>query len=106
MTEVIFTALTLQQLEAFLDKRLDLAFQRNVGKSSASQDNVPGQAAPPHVSKKEAARLLSCSQSSISNYARAGQLRRFYLGKSVRFERREVLGMAQAHTNTRQQRAA
>ena len=70
------------------------------------QDSVPGQAAPPHVSKKEAARLLSCSTSSIANFARAGKLKRFYVGKSVRFERREVLGLAQSHTNSRASRAA
>ena len=67
---------------------------------------APNEAAPNHVTKREAARLLSCSQSSISNFARAGKLRRFYVGKSVRFERREVLGLAKAHTNGRANRAA
>lgn len=46
------------------------------------------------LTKAEAAALLSCSRSTIDNAARAGRLRRHYIGKSVRFTRGEVLALA------------
>ncbi len=102
MERVLLTSLTPDEFRQIIVESVRHCLKTE----SPIQDNVPGQAAPPHVSKKEAARLLSCSQSSIANFARAGKLKRFYVGKSVRFDRREVLGLAQAHTNLRQQRAA
>lgn len=47
------------------------------------------------LTKREAARLLSCSTSTIDNYARAGKLTRNYLGKTVRFRREEVLKLTE-----------
>lgn len=46
------------------------------------------------ISKKEAARLLGCSQSTIDNYRRAGVLEAVKLGKAVRFRRGDVLAVA------------
>jgi excisionase family DNA binding protein len=43
------------------------------------------------LTKKEAAIFLKCSTSTIDNYARSGILTRFYLGRSVRFKRKELL---------------
>lgn len=43
------------------------------------------------LTKKEAAQLLKCSTSTVDNYARSGILTRFYLGRSVRFKRKELL---------------
>lgn len=62
-------------------------------------DPVPEQAATPYVSKREAARLISVCQSTIDNAARAGKLKRHYVGKAVRFDRGEVLALAKSHTN-------
>lgn len=51
------------------------------------------------LKKKDAARLLSCSASTIDNMARAGRLTRHYVGKkSVRFDRGEVLKIAESTT--------
>lgn len=47
------------------------------------------------ISKKEAARLLGCSQSTIDNYRRAGVLEAVKLGKAVRFRRGDVLAVVQ-----------
>ena len=47
------------------------------------------------ISKKEAAELLSCSQSTIDNYRRAGVLEALKLGKAVRFRRGDVLAVAE-----------
>jgi len=46
------------------------------------------------INKKEAARLLGCSQSTIDNYRRAGVLEAVKLGKAVRFRRGDVLAVA------------
>jgi len=67
----------------------------------AHREPVPDEAAPLYVSKKEAARLISVCPSTIDNAARAGRLRRHYVGKSVRFERSQVLGLAKGHTGTK-----
>lgn len=48
------------------------------------------------LKKKDAARLLSCSTSTIDNLARAGKLTRRYVGKkAVRFDREQVLSLAE-----------
>lgn len=51
------------------------------------------------LKKKDAARVLSCSTSTIDNMARAGRLTRHYVGKkSVRFDRAQVLSIAEQTT--------
>lgn len=62
----------------------------------------PGEAGSAFVSKRQAARLLSCSTGTIDNHARAGSLTRHYVGKAVRFDRQEVLSLAKRHTSTKQ----
>lgn len=47
------------------------------------------------INKKEAARLLSCSTSTIDNYRREGKLKRYKVGSGVRFKRLEVLGLVE-----------
>ena len=63
------------------------------------RNTIPDEAAPSYVSKREAARLISVCASTIDNAARAGRLKRHYVGKSVRFERSQVLALAKSHTN-------
>lgn len=46
------------------------------------------------ISKTAAAKLLGCSTGTIDNYARSGDLKRFYVGRSVRFYRDQVISMA------------
>jgi len=48
------------------------------------------------LKKKEAAKLLSCSTSTIDNLARRKKLTRHYVGqRAVRFDREQVLSMAE-----------
>lgn len=48
------------------------------------------------IKKRDAARLLSCSTSTIDNLCRSGKLTRHYVGKkAVRFDREQVLSMAE-----------
>ena len=93
--------ISLDVLAAFIDARLDAAFERNAHKLGAIQDNVPGQAASPFVTKREAAGVLRCSPGTVSNLARAGKLKRLYVGKSLRFSRSEVLNLARATQNSK-----
>ncbi len=102
MTQILFTALTKQELEAMLDSRFILALQRLTSQLPFKQDEPPGEAEQqPFVSKKQAARLLSCSPSTIDNHARAGHLTRHYVGKAVRFDRQQVLALARRNTSTK-----
>lgn len=61
--------------------------------------NTPAPTPPPApteddlLTKRQAAALLRCSTSTIGNFARAGKLQRFYLGRVVRFKRGEVLNL-------------
>lgn len=48
------------------------------------------------LTKKEAARLLACSPSTIDSYRRAGVLKATMIGRAVRFTRGEVLGFIAA----------
>jgi hypothetical protein len=94
--------ITPEELETIFDARLRVALKDFAAQNTRPQENAPGQAAPPYVSKKEAGRLLGVCASSVDNAARAGKLKRHYVGKSVRFDRLEVLALAKAHTNHKQ----
>ena len=102
-----FVITTPEELSALLDERIRIAFKHYAPNSIQRQpDNVPGQAATPYVSKREAARLISVCPSTIDNAARAGKLKRFYVGKAVRFDRGEVLALAKSHTNHKQKNSS
>ena len=92
-----------EELESIVDARLKVFLERFAAQTKQRQpDDVPGQAGANYVSKREAARLISVCPSTIDNNARAGKLKRHYVGKSVRFDRGEVLALAKSHTNRRQ----
>lgn len=89
------------ELEAIIDARLRIILKGFFENNQGLPDNVPGQAASPYVTKKEAAGVLRCSPGTVSNLARAGKLKRLYVGKSLRFSRSEVLNLARATQNTK-----
>ena len=92
--------ITAEELETIFDARLKVALEKYAPHAAAHQDIVPGQAAPPYVNKREAARLIGVCVSTIDNAARAGKIKRHYVGeKAVRFERVQVLALAKSHTN-------
>lgn len=94
----------LHALEAFIDHRLDAAFERNATRLTAPDlDNEPGEASPAYISKKAAARLLGCSVSSIDNWRRAGHLPVHKLPgqKAVRFLKSDVLSLAEQTAKNR-----
>ncbi len=103
MERVIFTALTKQDLEALVIDCVQACLKRHYATQHTTQrDEPPGQAGEAYVNKRQAARLLSCSVSTIDNFARAKQLTRHYIGKAVRFDRQEVLSLARRHSSTKQ----
>ncbi len=95
--------ITAEELETIFDARLKAALQHYAPQPKPHQPDVePGEAGQTYVSKRQAARLLDCSPSTVDNNARRGLLRRHYIGKSVRFLRSEVLGLAKANTYHKQ----
>jgi len=83
-----------------IDSRLRIIEDMLIEMKQSAQSQPQPEPTPPDdperlVSKKEAARLLNCSPSTIDNAARAGKLQRHYLGKTVRFLRKEVLALAE-----------
>ena len=102
MENVVFTQLSIPEFRRLIQQELEQFHKANKAQQLANPDSVPGQAAPPFVSKKEAARLLGVCVSSVDNAARAGKLKRSYFGKTVRFDRTEVLALARPHTNHKQ----
>ena len=94
--------ITAEELETIFDARLKAALERYTPQPKQRQpDETPGEAGQAFVSKKQAARLLSCSPSTIDNHARAGHLTRHYIGKAVRFDRQQVLALARRNTSTK-----
>lgn len=98
MTDIVVTTFSKQDLEHIFDERLRVALERYGVKSPTAQ---PADA-PPYVSKREAARLIGVCSSTIDNAARAGKIKRRYVGKSVRFEREQVLALAKPNTGHKQ----
>lgn len=99
MEKVVFTALTKQDLEALVIDCVQVCLKRHAAQRPEKWDATPEQAGEVFVSKKQAARLLDCSQSTIDNFARSGRLTRSYVGKAVRFDRQQVLSLAQNPAN-------
>jgi len=106
MENVVFTQLSIPEFRRLIQQELEQFHKANKAQQLANPDSVPGQAATPYVSKREAARLISVCQSSIDNAARAGKLKRHYVGKSVRFDRAEVLALARSHTSHKQKHSS
>lgn len=84
-----------------IDSRLriieEMLFEIKQTTQKQPQPAPPSQPEDPErlISKKEAARLLSCSQSTIDNYRRAGVLQAVKLGKAVRFKCGDVLAVVE-----------
>ena len=104
MEQVVFTALSKQDLEALVIDCVQVCLKRHAAQQPAKRDDTTGEAAPVYISKREAAHLIGVCSSTIDNAARAGKIRRHYVGKSVRFLRTEVLALAKTNTNHKQAR--
>lgn len=102
MENVVFTQLSIRELRSLFREELEQFHKENLAKVATRQEEPPGQAGDAYINKRQAARLLSCSTSTIDNYARAGALTRHYIGKAVRFDRQEVLALARKHSTTKQ----
>lgn len=105
MKDLVLTTLTRDELQALVIDSVKVCLKHYAPQPKPRQpDDEPGEAIPPYVSKREAARLISVCQSSIDGYARKGLLKRRYAGKKVLFERSEVLALIKTSTNHKQTR--
>lgn len=103
MENIVFTQLSIPEFRKIIQQELEQFHKSHAAQTPACRNDTPAEAGQAFVSKKQAARLLSCSPSTIDNHARAGRLARHYVGgKSVRFDRQQVLSLAQKHTNHKQ----
>ena len=90
LSKVDLQILVIDALNTVLDMRQDSKQKP----PTAAPEPTPGQL----LTKKEAAKLLACSPSTIDNAARAGKLPRHYIGKSVRFQKEDVQNLPMQKT--------
>ena len=103
MENVVFTQLSIPEFRKLIQQELQDFHKAQATQIQTRRDEAPAQAGEAFITKKQAAGLLSCSPSTIDNHARSGKLTRHYVGaKSVRFDRQQVLALAQKHTNHKQ----
>lgn len=103
MENVVFTQLSIPEFRRLIQQELQEFHKAQTAQAHTRPEDEPIEAGQAFVSKKQAARLLSCCPTTIDNHARSGNLTRHYVGqKSVRFDRKQVLALAQKHTNHKQ----
>lgn len=91
MQTTVITSLSYEELQTLISETLRKELREIA--PPPRHEETPGEAGS-LISKKSAARLLACSAGTIDNAARAGRLKRHYVGRSVRFDRAEVLALA------------
>lgn len=101
MIETTFTVLSKIELENLLFDTAKAAVKAALKEAQPAREEPPspGPGEPTFLTKRQAARKLGCSTSTIDNAARAGKLTRHYLGKTVRFKLEEVLALAKPAEN-------
>jgi excisionase family DNA binding protein len=88
--EVVLISMPINQLENLIIDSVNACLKiANRAKEPERKQYDPDQL----LRKSDAAKLLNCSHSTIDNYARAGVLKRHYVGRAVRFKRSDVLGI-------------
>jgi len=97
MERMLITTLTPDEVRQMMYESAIQAVRFCLKTEPPISENVPNEAAAPFVSKREAGRLLGVCTSSVDNAARRGDLTRCYVGKSVRFDRAQVLALARSH---------
>lgn len=96
MQDIIVTTLSPNEFRAIIIECIEACIKRH-SLSLPTAKETKTDSASVFISKKQAAALLSCCASTIDNYARAKILTRYYVGKSVRFDRKQVLSLAKKH---------
>lgn len=92
--ELVVIELTRQEFESTLDAFLEKALRRLALEKPAQNTEEAADGNVLFINKREAAKILSVCVSTIDNHANAGHLTRYNVGKSVRFDRKQVLELA------------
>lgn len=82
------------ELRALIDEAVSQAI---AGQPAPEQPDT----LPDWLTRRQAAEYLGCSLGSIDNYARAGILRKQYLGSLPRFAKEDVRRAVEAITNAK-----
>jgi excisionase family DNA binding protein len=90
MENVVFTQLSIPEFRRLIQEELEQYNSKSMAKNHTSAPPADS----PFITKKEAAKLISVSPSTIDNAARAGRIKRHYIGSAVRFDRTQVLSLA------------
>jgi excisionase family DNA binding protein len=96
MQDYVLISIPETRIKALIEQAVQNALN---AQPAPRRDNAPDKEAATFVTKLEAARLISVCPSTIDNAARDGRLKRHYVGKSVRFEREQVLQLAKPNSN-------
>lgn len=91
MQTTVVTSLSYEELQTLISETLRKELKQIA--PPPQHEETPSEAGQ-LISKKSAAKLLDCSPGTVDNAARAGLLKRQYIGRSVRFDRAEVLALA------------
>ena len=89
MRKVLFTELSEEEIYDLVKHAVKTVMQNHVPVVPPKKEEPKGL-----MTKKQAAKLLACSTSTIDNFARAGKLTRYYLGNTVRFKEDELMVLA------------
>ncbi len=87
--KIVLVSIPVDDLHNLIAEAVATGLKFHKPQPTQQTDNTVGDAE--FLTKKQAAKLLACSTSTIDNYARAQKLSRNYIGKTVRFKRAEVL---------------
>lgn len=93
MAGVKFIMTTEEQLQEIVQNAVANALAQVKSLQTPIESNTTADHAE-FLTKKQAAKLLACSPSTIDNFRRSGKLTPVYLGKTVRFKRSEILALA------------
>ncbi len=89
MQNLVFTQLSIPELRKVIRDEQEAILKDFFDslQTTKEEDNE----AVMYINKKEAAKLWGCCTSTIDNKAREGIIKRYYIGKAVRFKKSEVL---------------
>lgn len=86
--------LTAKELKEIVAEASQKAISEAFKTLQPSEEPEAGKTDAKFLTKKQAAKALNCSPSTLDNFRRAGKLNAYFLGKTVRFKVEEIQNLA------------